>query len=166
MAKRVYTQTFAVVGAMIEKDGKFLLVKEKGLKGSKHPDIGKWNHPAGWLDVGENPIDGAKREAEEETGFQFIPTHILGVYSLVRRDILKINGDIHHPIKIIFLGKISDAREKELADDISETKWFTPEEIENMDSKNLRDPDIKTMVKDYLFGKKYPLDLITHTISK
>jgi len=35
-----------------------------------------------------------------------------------------------------------------------------------MDLNTLRYADIKTMVKDYLAGKKYPLDIITHTIQK
>ena len=56
MAERVFTQTFGVVGALVEKDGKILLVKEA----KATADNGKWNIPAGWLDVGENPIGGVK----------------------------------------------------------------------------------------------------------
>jgi len=163
MAQRVFTQTFGVVGAIIEKDGKIFLVKESQKKG---PDEGKWNHPAGWIEVGEDLKGGVKREVEEETGFSFIPTHILGIYSLVRKDLEKQLGQIHHPIKIIFIGRISEEKIRELEEDVSETKWFTPEEIEKMDTATLRDLDIKTMVKDYFSGKKYPLGLLTHTISE
>jgi len=162
MAQRVFTQTFGVVGAIIEKDGKILLVKEN--KGEA--DKGKWNHPAGWIEVGENPIEGAKREVVEETGHEFTPAYILGVYSLVRNDLIKEMGGVRHPIKIIFSGIISGEKARELEDDISEIKWFTREEIENMDAKTLRDVDIKQMVKDYFAGKKYPLELLTHTIQK
>jgi len=156
--KRIFTQTFGVVGAIIEKEGKILLVKEA----KKKRDTGKWNHPAGWIELGEDPIEGVKREVKEETGLDFTPTHILGIYSLVRKDL----KPIHHPIKIIFIGDISDEETKELSDDVSEKKWFTPEEIENMDSNTLRDLDIKQMVKDYFEGKRYPLELLTHTIGK
>ncbi|MBU2540110.1 NUDIX domain-containing protein [Patescibacteria group bacterium] len=162
MANRVFTQTFGVVGAIIERDGKILLVKESQKKG---PDEGKWNHPAGWIEVGEDPT-GVLREIEEETGFSFTPIHILGIYSLIRKDLEKQLGQIHHPVKIIFIGTISDKRVADLADDVSETKWFTPEEIEAMDSKTLRDMDIKQMVKDYFSGKRYPLDLLTHTMQE
>jgi len=162
MIKRVFTQTFTVVGAIIERGGKILLVKEA----KATADNGKWNHPAGWLDVGENPVDGAKREVEEETGFSFTPTGILGIYSLLRNDLLKAGEKIRHPVKIIFLGNISDEKIRELEEDISETKWFTKEEIENMDSATLRDADIKKMVKDYFSGKKYPLDVISHSESE
>ncbi len=159
--KRVFTQTYAVVGAIIEKDGKILLVREgEGL------DKGKWNQPAGWVEVGENPLDAVKKEVEEETGFEFNPTHILGIYSLVRKEFLKKDGEIHHPVKIIFTGIISAEKKRDLTEEISEIKWFAPEEINKMDLSTLRDLDIKKEVRDYFSGKRYPLELITHTISK
>lgn len=157
MTQRIFTQTFGVVAAIIEKDGKFLLVKEKKTKAKD-----KWNHPAGWIDLEENIINAVKRETKEETGFDFEPKNILGVYVLVKQEI----GDLHHAIKIVFTGEISENQDKYMTDEIAEIKWFTPEEIENMDLNTLRDKDIKTMVKDYLAGKKYSLDLLTHTIQK
>ena len=81
---RVYTQTFGVAAGLLERDGKFLLVQENN---QAHPDHGKWNQPAGWIDVGENPITAAAREVKEETGYDFTPTHLLGIYALVRKDI-------------------------------------------------------------------------------
>jgi ADP-ribose pyrophosphatase YjhB (NUDIX family) len=161
MIKRVFTQVFGVVGAIIEKDGKILLVKE-----GQGREKGKWNHPAGWIDVGENLTDAVIREVKEESGYDFTPTNILGVYSLVKKYFMKDYGEIHHPIKIIYIGKISDEQGKYWEHEISEVKWFTPQEIENMDKNTLRDLDIKIMVKDYFAGKKYSLNLITHTISE
>jgi ADP-ribose pyrophosphatase YjhB (NUDIX family) len=161
---RVYTQTFGVAGAIIERDGKILLVKEAMDTNKSNTAKGKWNCPAGWINVGENPIEAAKREVEEESGFKFTPTHILGVYSLVRKDLVKVGEELRHPIKIIFTGIISEKEINNLADDISEKKWFAPGEIDNMDSKTLRDLDIKKMIKNYFSGKRYPLDIITHTI--
>ena len=158
---RVFSQTFGVVGAIIEKDGKILLVKE-----AKEIDKDKWSQPAGWIDVGENPIEAVKREAKEETGFQFTPTHILGVYSLFRKDVKEKFNITPHAIKIIFIGNISEEKKGELYDDVSETKWFLPEEIDKMDKNTLRDLDIKKMVKDYFTGKKYPLELLSHTVSE
>lgn len=158
---RILSQTFGVVGAVIEKDGKILLVKEK-----KMPEKGEWSHPAGWIELGENPIDSVKREIKEETGFQFTPTHILGIYSLFKKELEEKFNISPHPIKIIFIGKISEKKIGELHDDVSETKWFLPEEIEKMDKKTLRDPDIKKIVKDYFAGKRYPLELLTHMVSE
>lgn len=160
--KRVFTQTFGCSAAVIEKDGKFLLVKEA----NKGVDTGKWNHPAGWIEVGESPIETVVKEMEEETGYKFTPTGVLGIYSLVREDLVRLGEEVHHPIKIIFTGTISQERKEDLADDVSEIGWFTAEEIDKMDEQTLRDVDIKKIIKDYLKGKIYPLEIINHTIAK
>jgi len=158
---RNLSQTFGAVGAVIEKNGKILLVKEK-----KKPETGEWSHPAGWIELGEDPIGAVKREVLEETGFQFTPTHILGIYSLFKTELKEKFNITPHPIKIIFLGKISAERVGELHHDVSETKWFFPEEIEKMDQSTLRDADIKKMIRDYFAGKRYPLELLTHMVSE
>jgi phosphatase NudJ len=158
---RIFSQTFCAVGALIEKDGKIALVQEQA---EGMPDHGKWNQPAGWLDVGENPIVGAKREVEEETGFTFTPTAILRIYSLVRKDIEEQCNGTPHAIKIIFVGDVKTDGQKNFHSDISDLRWFTPEEIYAMDSSTLRDIDIKQLVRDYFDGKRYPLELIQHTI--
>ena len=146
-----------VVSVAIKKNKKYILVKEL-----KKEIKGLWNFPSGKVIFGENLFIAAKREVKEETGFDFKPKNILGVYSLTKKE----GAVIHHVIKIIFLGDITKKQEGRWVDEISEIKWFTPEEIEKMDMATLRDVDIKIMVKDYFAGKKYPLDLITHTIQK
>jgi ADP-ribose pyrophosphatase YjhB (NUDIX family) len=164
MISRIFTQTFGVVGAIIEKEGKILLVKEG--RHSRGIDEGKWSHPAGWIDVGENPIAAAKREVLEETGYEFEPTYLLGVYSLVRKDSAKKLGGTPHAIKLIFKGRLLSNLVHELEDDVTQTKWFTPEEIYIMDSRSLRDVDIKKMVKDYFDNKGVGLDIIEHTVQE
>ena len=161
---RIFSQTFCVVGALIEKDGRIALVQE--LTSSGEPDAGKWNQPAGWLDVSEDPIVGAKREVEEETDFTFTPTAILGVYSLVRKDIEKQRNGTPHAIKIIFIGDINTDNPKNRFSDISDLKWFLPKEIYAMDKSVLRDVDIKQLVKDYFNDVRYPLSLIRHLVQK
>lgn len=150
----------------MEKDGKILLVREsQAFASGPGPDHGKWSHPAGWIDVGEDPVEAVKREVLEESGFVFTPQHILGIYSLVRRDIEKKLEATPHALKIIFSGTIPDHSQKSLADDVSEIGWFSPEEIYAMDAETLRDVDIKQIVRDYTNGKKYPLDVLRHTVA-
>lgn len=161
MSRRIYTQTFGVVAALLEKDGKFLLVREAKVT---KPDIGKWNHPAGWLEVGEDPVEAVKREVLEETGYAFEPTHLLGVYSLVRKDLESAMGSPLHPVKLVFLGRLDETSRAALAEDVSETRWFAPEEIEAMGGAELRDADIKTMVQHHREGRRWPLELLTHGV--
>lgn len=163
-AKRVFTQVFGAVGAILERDGKFLLVQENN---PPHPDHGKWNQPAGWIDVGENPVTAVAREVKEETGLDFTPTHILGLFSLVRKDQAdKFGaGSLPHPIKIIFAGTVGASSSGHFdAGEISKNHWFTPEEINAMDKTTLRDMDIKSEIQAYLSGIRYPLSLITRTV--
>lgn len=157
--KRCFTQPFIVVGAIIEDNGKILLVKE-----AKTIDKGLWNQPAGWLDKGENIIEAVKREVKEETGLNFEPKKVLGIYSLLRKNHPKLKTDLH-VVKIIFSGKIiGDMKINFDPDEILEAKWFTVKELEAMRSK-LRDKDIINEAKDCLAGKGYSLEIIHHTIS-
>ena len=156
---KVFTQTFGVVAAILEKEGKILLIKENQ---PDNPEAhNRWSHPAGWLEVGENPIEAVRREVKEETGFTFDPKGVLGVYSFVKYP----HGEAKHTkhcIKIVFIGTLLDVPVSPLAEDSSEVRWFSSEEIMRMDSSELRDMDIKQMVKDYLQGKRYPLEVISH----
>ncbi|OGZ26782.1 MAG: hypothetical protein A2365_01765 [Candidatus Nealsonbacteria bacterium RIFOXYB1_FULL_40_15] len=161
MVQRYFTQTFGVVAAIIEKEGKILMVKEV-------KEIAKdlWNHPAGWIDVGENPIEAVKREVKEETGYDFTPTGIIGIYSFYKKHLKEDYNITPHAIKIVFAGTIVEEGRTELAEDVSENKWFSPKEIYKMDKNTLRDIDIKQILKDYLSGKNYPLELITQITSE
>src|SRR3989344_1416807 len=165
MAERVFTQVFGVVGAIIERDGKFLLVKEHHPGHSSH---GKWSQPAGWIDVGEDPVAAVAREVKEETGLLFTPTHLLGLYSLVTRHerVLSAPMETRHALKLIFTGNVTGTPNTFSTDEIAETKWFSSEEVYAMDSTMLRDTDIKAEIRDYIAGTRYPLTLITHTVQE
>ncbi len=64
----------ATVAAIIEQDGKFLLVEEHTPEGLR------LNNPAGHLDEGESLVAACAREALEETMHRFTPTELVGVY--------------------------------------------------------------------------------------
>lgn len=162
--ERVYTQVHGAVGAILERDGKILLVREYC---PGHPDHEKWHFPAGWVELGENPFESVIREIKEETGYDLVPSAILGVYSMVRMDTLgKLRGNENayvHGFRIVFVGTISQDAIKPISE-ISETHWYDPKEIYAMDDEILRDRDVKQMVEDYFAGKRYPLELLTHTV--
>jgi len=149
---------FIIVGCIVEKNGKILLVQEASGK-----DTGKWNQPAGWLDKKENPISGATREVLEETGFKIKIINFLGIYSSVKNGLIyKKEGVAVHSIKIIFVGKILSGKIKFDHHEISRIGWFKPKEIFKMNKKTLRDRDIKDEIKDYINKKFYPLKIVKH----
>ena len=138
------------VAALVEREGKFLLVEEEA--GGEIV----LNQPAGHWEQNETLMQGAAREALEETGYHFQPTALVGIYRWP------------HPKKEItylrfaFAGEITghDAQRK-LDEGIIRAVWLTPEELK-CDLARHRSPLVLRCVEDYLAGKRYPLDLLTH----
>ena len=62
------------VAAVIEQDGRFMLVEEETSAGLM------LNTPAGHLDPGESPLEGCAREALEETAHRFTPTALVSPF--------------------------------------------------------------------------------------
>jgi phosphatase NudJ len=62
------------VAAIVERDGRYLLVEEHTPEGLR------LNNPAGHLEPGESPLQGVVRETLEETAFDFAPEALVGVY--------------------------------------------------------------------------------------
>lgn len=157
-----YAQPYIVVGALIVKNGKILLVKE-----NHPPDKGKWNIPAGKLDYGENPTQAVKREVYEEAGLEFEPKAILGLHSVHRKDVPEPVGTTH-VLRVIYIGEISGEVNNKNGEvengepEIEEFSWLSPEEILSMDDSLIRYHDLKDYVLDYQASKSYPLDLIKH----
>ena len=62
------------VAAVIEHDGRYLLIEEHTQEGLR------LNNPAGHLDPGESLIEACARECLEETAHPFQPKALVGVY--------------------------------------------------------------------------------------
>jgi ADP-ribose pyrophosphatase YjhB (NUDIX family) len=139
-----------VAGAIVEKDGKILLVQEGQPKA-----YGLWNTPAGRLDKGENALEGAKREVKEETGFDIEVNGLLGVYvgsSAVASNIIVC--------KIVFRSSIIGGELKFSKDEIMDVKWFKPSEVLAMKDSQLR--GIRKEIEDFVAGKNYPIDVVKY----
>lgn len=108
-----------IVGGVIEKNGKFLLVQE-----AQEKCRGKWNIPAGHLDPNETIFDGAKREVREETGCNVELTGVLQIGNKVLEDDAFVS--------IIFSTKLLDENIQYSLNEILDAKWFTYEELINM----------------------------------
>ena len=150
------------VAAVIERDGRFLLVEEHTSHGLK------LNTPAGHLDPGESPAEGCAREALEETAHHFVPTALVGVYmarfqrqptaSAERRD---SEEDITY-LRFAFAGTLGDfVHGRALDEGIVRTLWMTPDEIRACVDRH-RSPLLLQCIEDYLGGARHPLSLV-HT---
>lgn len=138
------------VAAVLERDGKFLLVEEE-IDGNIY-----YNQPAGHLECGESLTDAAIRETLEETAYHFAPKFLVGIYNW--RNEAK---DITY-LRFAFGGEIlgHDAQRK-LDEGIIAARWLPLDEIRALESRH-RSPMIMRCIDDWRAGKRYPLELFTH----
>ena len=137
-----------VVGGVIEKDDKVLMVQET-LKDC----CGKWNLPAGRLKAEESLIDCAKREIKEETGCD---VEIIGLLKVSNR---KLKEDIF--VYIIFLAKLLNENIQFDKNEILDVKWIKIEDVLNKMDNSLRSLDlIKQPIINLKNNIVAPLDLV------
>lgn len=107
-----YQHSKACAGALVMRGDKLLLVK-RGIE----PFKGYWDIPGGFLEIGEAPADGARREIEEETGLLVELTEILGLFmdQYGNRNTATLN--------ICYLAKVIGGQER-ASSDAEELKWF------------------------------------------
>jgi 8-oxo-dGTP pyrophosphatase MutT (NUDIX family) len=135
------------VAAVIERDGRFLVVEEM-IDGRK-----VINQPAGHLDPGESLVAACAREVLEETAHRFEPTGLVGVYRwhYAPKDVTFL--------RFCFRGNVLGLEERKLDKGIIRTLWLTPGEIKA--SAAARSPLVSRCVEDWLAGRNYPLDLLS-----
>ncbi len=139
-----------VVAAVIEQDGKFLLVEEETDSGIL------FNQPAGHLEEGESLLDAVRREVFEETAHHFEPEALIGIYRW------------QHPrkrqrtyLRFAFTGVVTGYDPTSPLDTgILRAVWMSQMEIEALAHRH-RSPLILDCIRDYRNGQRYPLDLLT-----
>lgn len=136
------------VAAIIEREGRFLLVEEETSDGLR------LNNPAGHLDPGETPEQGCARETLEETAYLFTPRALIGIY-LYRQS----QRERTTYLRLAFNGDLGERQERALDHGIVRTLWLTPGEIEQSQARH-RSPLVWRCVQDHLAGMRAPLSLL------
>ena len=140
------------VAAVIEQDGRFLLVEEHTPEGLR------LNQPAGHLDPGESLQEAVMREVLEETARVFTPTALLGVY--MSRFIRSARNEDVTYLRFSYCGTVGEPIPgRRLDDGILRTVWMTPEEIRAHAHRH-RSPALQRNVDDYLAGVRHPLSAV------
>ncbi|MDR1064058.1 MAG: NUDIX hydrolase [Azoarcus sp.] len=138
------------VAAVIERDGRFLLVEEETADGLR------FNQPAGHLEAGESLLAAVSREALEETAHPFVPEYLVGIYQWPRP-----RGDVAY-LRFAFAGRTGEAEAgRKLDDGILRAVWMTLDELHATRIRH-RSPLILQCVEDYLAGRRYGLELLRH----
>lgn len=141
------------VAAIIERDGRFLLVEEETSEGLR------LNQPAGHLDPFESLEQAVIRETLEETAHDFVPTALVGMY-MSRYQSARTGEDVTY-LRFTFCGEVGQRHERELDHGIVRTLWLTRDEIAACRERH-RSPLILQCVDEYLAGRRAPLALL-HT---
>ncbi len=138
------------VAAIIEQNGKFLLVEENTDRGNR------FNQPAGHLEDGETLFEAVIRETMEESAYEFVPEALLGVYHWKHP-----HNDTTY-LRFAFIGKVGmNYPMQELDDGIVQAVWMSIDEIRDK-AGLLRSPQVLTCIEDYIAGKRFPLEVVTH----
>ncbi len=136
------------VAAIAERAGRFLIVRERAARRIV------LNQPAGHLEHGESLVEAVVRETREETGRDFTPESVTGLYlwrGPSRRTVLRV----------AFAGRVGE-RDQSLALDraILRTEWLGRDEL-GARGGELRSPLVLRCIDDYLRGVRYPLELLS-----
>ncbi len=110
-----YANPVPAVAALVTDDhGRLLLARR-----AYEPDAGLWDTPGGFLDEGEDPRAGLRRELLEEAGVEIEVGDFYGMYL----DRYGRDDDAPHVLNLVWRGSIVGG-ELEPADDVSELAWF------------------------------------------
>ena len=142
-------RTDLTVAAVVDLDGKYLLVEEQAM-GRK-----VLSQPGGHIEADESPGQAVVRETLEETGCKVECGELIGVYLWI------------HPqtrqqfLRIVYAANfISCNEEQKLDDGIIARRWATLPELESRQSM-LRSPAVLRCVRDFVAGKRQSDTLLT-----
>ena len=119
-----YASSKATAGALVEDDeGRLLLARR-----AHEPFRGRWDIPGGFLEEGEHPLDGLRRELREETGLEVEPLEFLGIW------IDRYGGDssAEATLNLYWTARVTGG-EAAPADDVDDLRWFERAELPGRD---------------------------------
>lgn len=144
------------VAAVIERDGRFLLVEEETSEGIR------FNQPAGHLDPNETLEQAVSRETMEESAHEFTPTELVGIY-MSRYLSSRTNTEVTY-LRFAFRGVVGADLDTPLDTGILRAVWMTYDELMATRPRHRSDL-VMQCVDDYLAGKRAPLSLLYHHAS-
>lgn len=137
------------VSAVIEHDGRFLMIEEMA-SGSR-----VINQPAGHLEENETFVEAVTREVKEETGIDFVPGELVGIYRHRQADIGRTW------LRVAFTGAVAGSTDPQPIDKvILAASWMSAEDIRAAQTRH-RSPQVLQSLNDYVAGQRAPLSLIS-----
>lgn len=144
------------VAAIVERDGRFLVVEEHTADGLR------LNQPAGHLEAGETLPEAVIRETLEETAHPLTPTALVGMYVT---HVERPGSEGVTYLRLTYCGTSGEADARRTLDpDIVRTLWMSADELRACPERH-RTPLVMQCLDDYLAGRRFPLDFVhTHSV--
>lgn len=126
--ERFWANSKPCAGVLVEHRGEVLLIRR-----AIEPWFGEWDIPGGFVDDGEHPEDGARRELLEETGLDLPVVSLLGMWMDTYDS---PSAPVEHPLSLLnifFLAQVPDDDERPIPaldpHEASEFDWFAPDAL-------------------------------------
>jgi len=110
-----YANSAPTASAFVLDDGGHVLLARRAYE----PDAGLWDVPGGFLEEGEDPLEGLRRELLEETGLTIEPGKFVGAFTDTYGDGPRATAVLN----LVWEASIV-AGEPAPADDVSQLRWF------------------------------------------
>ncbi len=139
------------VGAVVQKDGKFLMIKEKD----------GWNFPSGKVSIGETPLEAVVRETLEETGVNAMPSGIVSFYYYRTKGNSYDKKSDRITLRINFSCDLVSENQVLKAEPDIQNSWLNRAQIEKIESEHgFRNWIAGSLAKEALSGKNHPLGVL------
>lgn len=142
------------VAAVARSDDRYLLVQER-IDGRRVV-----NQPAGHWEPDETLIEAVRRETLEETGWEFEPRGLVGIYQWHQPD----KPDVF--LRFAFHGDaVRPIRDRELDTGIERVLWWSGQDVRTADLP-LRSPMVARCIEDFENGAHHELETLKHIASR
>jgi ADP-ribose pyrophosphatase YjhB (NUDIX family) len=140
-----YANPKPTASALVVDDAGRILLTRRAIE----PFKGDWDIPGGFLEEGEHPLDGIRRELREETGLDVEPLDFFGVF------MDRYGGDstAQSTLNLLWTARVVGG-EASPADDVDELGWFGPDELPPEERLAFR-PNVAEILSAWRAGQKY-----------